>query len=94
MEGIAAGLGDGIEKACGCTAKAGIVRRDGYLEFLDGVLAKGVGDFFAAAGVAEVGAGGVGAVEGEGVGAVAVGVAGVFAALFAADRDEAGLAVG
>ena len=72
----------------------GTIRGHGHLELLDGILAKDVRDFLAPAGVAEVVAGGAGAVHGKRVGAVGIGIACVFAALFAGKAHQAGIAVG
>src|SRR5271165_4709096 len=63
MEGVGAGLGDGVHEARCAAAVSRRVGRDSHLEFLDRVFSEGVGHPLTPAGVSEVIAGGVGAVQ-------------------------------
>src|SRR5271157_3534890 len=94
VDSVTAGARDHVHKASRCSAVIRSIRGHGHLELLDGILAKDVRNFFAAAGVAEIIAGGAGAVHGKRVGAVAVGVARILATLFAGEAHQTRIAVG
>jgi hypothetical protein len=94
VPGIASGFCDGVHETRARASVSGVVGIVSDLKFLNGLLAEDVGHAGSAASVAEIITGGVRTVHGEGIGAVAVGKAGIAAALLAGHADQAEISVG